>query len=125
MKIFCASIMAFFLLTTGMIVLNSCSRDAAPSSHNLTRLDIRIIESKVGILPGGRSLQDYRRYYAGRSEDGKYFVVGIYIYDSKSGVDIVSYDKLPVIFDGGCDVISVRYNFDDELVDSIKCNGVA
>lgn len=91
----------------------------------LTRSDICRIESEIKDLPGKNKLSEYSRVYAGRMEDGRYIVTGVLMRSRDSTVEIVPHEELPLVFDGGCDVITVKYDLQEKIVLSIRCNGEA
>ena len=93
--------------------------------YRLNRADICQIESEITELPDGRNLYSYHRYYAGRVEGKSYIVTGVFVNSHEAGVTIVLYEQLPLIFDGGCDVITVKYNLVEKRVVSMRCNGDA
>jgi hypothetical protein len=73
-------------------------------------------------------LSTYARYYAGISENGHHLIVGellTLVGDSRTaGVHIVAGEKdFPVIFDGGCSVMHIRYDVDTSQIISLICNG--
>jgi len=85
------------------------------------------LESKIKMPTGAHALTTYKRHYAvERTSAGDVYVVGTFIYDAATpGVLIVALDDLPRRFDGGCDVIDVRYSIASGRVLSAQCNGVA
>lgn len=85
----------------------------------------REIEQNLSLPKGAHPLRSYNRFYAiGEGRDvGS--VLGIFRYNP-SGVGkiyIVSYKSLPAIFDGGCNVLTVRYSQAEGRVKSVECNG--
>lgn len=85
---------------------------------------LRNIEPKISMPRGAHVLASYKRYYA---NDGKQpgYIVATFIHDpSDPGVLIVPPDQLPQVFDGGCDVLNLRYQLNSHRVLSLRCNGV-
>jgi hypothetical protein len=76
-------------------------------------------------------LSDYARYYAGYIEGGHRLIAGRFITHRWAGQKaagiyiVVNREKLPVIFDGGCSVVSLVYDVDTAKLLSLDCNGVA
>lgn len=73
-------------------------------------------------LPEGRRPSEYTRHYAA-SADGQ-TILAIYV----SGRDHRSWEalsRLPRIMDGGCGVVTIRFDVARDLVDSVDCNGLA
>ena len=72
-------------------------------------------------------LQDYARHYAGVTEGDRRIIVGVFVIqrllDETAGIYIVSDAELPRISDGGCSVITVRYDPSSKQIRS-QCNGV-
>jgi hypothetical protein len=73
------------------------------------------------------SLFDYARHYAGVTEGDRRIVVGVFViprwHSETAGIYIESEAELPMIFDGGCGVITVRYDPSTKEIRSL-CNGV-
>ena len=94
----------------------------APQSHEAIMAEI---ESKVVMPEGTPPLDHYARYYAMRS-DGS--VVGEYIsggFREKPGRQWVEFDKLPLVYDGGCSVVTITYDPRWRIVSRPRCNGYA
>jgi hypothetical protein len=109
-------------------LLVGCSEGAdAPNNSTMD-----LIERQVQLPEGAASLDDYARYYA---HDGNE-IVAIYIsrvdptnpyYDVPRGQRrwLADHRDLPLINDGGCSVVSVRYNPVTRTMDIPLCNGEA
>jgi hypothetical protein len=74
------------------------------------------------------NLRDYARHYAGVTEGGRRIVVGVFVeagwfHHEPAGIYIGSEAELPVIFDGGCGVITLRYDLSNKEIRA-WCNGV-
>ncbi len=81
---------------------------------------------KLELPKGARPLKDYVRYYSEISENGKVFIDATFVYDvTGGGIVIVGPAERPSIFDGGCDVVTMRYSVEHKAVISIACNGLA
>jgi hypothetical protein len=63
--------------------------------------------------------------YGEGSDDG--YLIGVYEHfgSSRGNVAIVSYKSLPVIADGGCSVLTIRYSLREHRIESVRCNGYA
>ena len=87
------------------------------------KFDVPITLDQNAAMPSGtRSLKDYNRYYA-KTNHGW---VGIFDSTAKGGgkAQLTTEDKLPMVLDGGCDI--VNFTFDDEMkLVSAFCNGDA
>ncbi|TAA41624.1 hypothetical protein [Pseudoxanthomonas winnipegensis] len=113
-----------FYFILALLCLASCKRDVSEAPH-LSLSDVASIEAHLGPLPEGGPIEKYVRYYSGRFEDGEYVVTGVFLREGPSGIRLVSYDKLPVVFDGGCSVVTLKYELNTRVVKYIRCNGVA
>jgi hypothetical protein len=109
-------------------LLVACSRDAdAPNDSTMD-----LIERQVQLPEGTASLDDYARYYAKEGNE----IVAIYIshvdptnpyYDVPRGQRrwLADHRDLPLINDGACAVVSVRYDPVTRTMDTPLCNGEA
>ncbi len=96
------------------------------ATSTLTVQQIESIESSLTMPFRGRPLSDYERFYAVDDSSGKPVLVGVFVAShDKAGIKIVEHNKLPLILDGGCSIINVRYALDEKRMISIQCNGVA
>lgn len=84
---------------------------------------IREIESGLA-MPKGLSLHSYRRYYSGDLSNGRRLVVAVFLESDHPGTETVPQSKLPRILDGGCSVVTLRYDVKLKKVLDIGCNGV-
>lgn len=121
-KIFTRSWMLYLFL---VIIIGDCMAGTPWSNYKLSRADVCRIESEIKELPGGKGLDRYSRYYAGRLENGRYVVTGVFLADSDGAVEVVPYKELPLVFDGGCDVITFKYDLQEQAVVSMHCDGDA
>jgi hypothetical protein len=121
------------------VYLNCASPGAwTPSDREIAELE-GLLPLPVSPLfrPGGLSnpslvekaliLQDYARHYAGVTEGDRRIIVGVFVIqrwlDETAGIYIGSDAELPHIADGGCGVITVRYDPSSKQIRS-RCNGV-
>ncbi|AGK47507.1 hypothetical protein BTI_2233 [Burkholderia thailandensis MSMB121] len=83
------------------------------------------VESKIS-MPPGTLLNSYTRYYYGLLQHRHRLLVGIFVRDGgTSTVHITSQEKAPAIFEGGCDVVNLKYDVDADKVLAVFCNGRA
>jgi hypothetical protein len=119
----------------------NCANPGAwtPSDREIAELE-GLLPPLVSPLfhPGGLStpslvetaliLRDYARHYAGVTQGGRRIIVGVFVIhrwlDETAGIYIGSDAELPHINDGGCSVITVRYDPSSKQIRS-RCNGVA
>ena len=83
--------------------------------------DIADLESHFVLPKGAMPLGQYARYYAGVGEEGVKLIRAVYIRNEHFmplGIHKVGEMDLPVIFDGGCRVISLQYNPQTKLSSS-------
>lgn len=106
----------------------ACSEGA--DAPNNSAMDL--IERQVQLPEGAAPLDGYARYYAIEGNE----IVAIYIslvdptnpyYDLPRGQRrwLADHRNLPVINDGGCSVVSVRYDPVTRKADTPLCNGEA
>lgn len=109
-----------------MILLGGCAHSDDPQAEQeaLTKK----IESRIKLPDGAGQLASYGRNYA-FAEDGTVIAAFVAPYgpsDAKAGKSRWhdSYEDLPMILDGGCSVISVKYYPETEDVIA-SCSGSA
>ena len=78
-------------------------------------------------MPQGASpLPLYGRYYAWESrDDGVRKVLGTYVRGERPERHWVEPSELPLVMDGGCDIVTLTYDFDADRIERIECNGEA
>ncbi len=92
---------------------------------------IERIEATIKLPRGSRPLADYERYYAVDTASGRRMIFGLYLIDGEDPpgtsklhlLDDAS--KLPIVMDGGCGVIQVRWDVASAQIVSVACNGLA
>ena len=78
-----------------------------------------------------RAVSEYDRAYAGTTVSGRKIVEGRWALRSWSGAaqapspQIVPFNALPDVLDGGCDVVTVLYDVTTDKIVLLQCNGVA
>jgi len=107
------------LVAAALITLVSHSRVYAEDAQPLPDL-IGTLEWNLVMPEGAGALGTYTRYYAER--DG--MLIGIFV-RGDDGIRIVPGGELPLILDGGCSVVNLRYNLDTHKLTTIFCNGNA
>ncbi|MDW2980138.1 MAG: hypothetical protein WBG81_05295 [Rhodanobacter sp.] len=89
-----------------------------------TAEQVKEIEAQI-TMPAGTTLTDYSRYYSGRFEHGHRQLIGVFVKgETKPGAYIVTPEKSPKIFDGGCSIVNFSYDMTTHKTLSIFCNGV-
>lgn len=84
------------------------------------------IEAKLTLPRKAFPLSSYVRYYTGRIEKGHRILLGSFLHRPKSaGVRIISKDKMFYVYDGGCSVVTLKYDIDTNMLLSLFCNGEA
>lgn len=68
------------------------------------------MEAQIHLPMGASPLASYTRYYAGSILHGHRVVVGTYQHSGGGVVIEKSSRDLPVVYDGGCDFINVKYD---------------
>lgn len=92
----------------------------APSAASLENL-----ESRLRLPAGASAFGKYTRYYAADPKHGAHAIHGVLVTHGDGGLHVVPDSRLPVIFDGGCNVINVYYDMDNALSLEVRCNGQA
>ncbi len=90
------------------------------------RADVVRLERQV-MPPGGYRLDSYDRAYSGTYVSGRKVIEGRWVEverGRKPRVDVVSYEKLPDIADGGCSVVTVYYDLATAKIAGVRCNGL-
>jgi hypothetical protein len=96
-----------------------------------TLADIASVEATLSMPEGSSSLKKYIRYYAGTVVKGHRVLLGHFERGpSATGADgevriAKSKEDLPVVFDGGCSIIFLRYDMTERRPLNFSCNGVA
>ena len=121
-------ILVIFIGYTGL----AFSQSWVPNKEDIAKVEasVRLDQLpywKTSKLP---SLAGYERYYAGSTLDGEKVIFGELVapFNSKQqpGVHVTATKReFPVIFDGGCAIVSLMYSVKEQKILSIKCNGFA
>lgn len=84
------------------------------------------VEKTLTLPKGASALEKYSRYYSGQAVGVEKYIVGVFLLGSrKGGVRILPAEKMPQVFDGGCNVIRFKYDVKRRRVLSLFCSGVA
>jgi len=108
------------LVAAGLLTLASQPQAYAGNAQTSLPDVIGSLEWNLMMPEGAAALRAYTRYYAER--DG--MLIGIFV-RGEDGIRIVSGGELPLIIDGGCSVVNLRYNLDTQRLAAIFCNGEA
>lgn len=83
------------------------------------------IEATLVMPPGASSLPLYGRYYAWEiRDDGVRKVLGTYVRgDRPAERHWVRQNELPLVLDGGCDIITLTYDVNADRIERLECNG--
>ena len=132
LKIAYVSLVTSFLISCGDIVDKQVSNDASDQidiiAANAAILNdnplIKNLEGIITLPKEARSLKEYDRYYL---VNGDIFeATYIKSYDEMGLIYIVStISDIPIMCDGGCDMITITGNFSDADNITIFCNGHA
>jgi hypothetical protein len=91
-----------------------------PEMYVLQRLETILVMPKHT-----RPLHLYIRYYSQEIIQGEKYIVATFLYDGSPGrIELIESKKRPLIEDGGCDVLELRYSLSDNRVVSFACNGL-
>jgi len=93
---------------------------------------IDALETAVVMPPGARPLAEYRRQYGGMLEAGRRVIWGVFHVPGIPGlpkdelpVAIFDREPPPMIQDGGCSVVTLKFDVSAQRVLWIQCNGEA
>ncbi|WP_308142792.1 hypothetical protein [Burkholderia pseudomallei] len=116
------------LLRIGVLAsmaLSLASRAQPPHTWTPTTSLIGKVESALH-MPPGTALNGYTRYYYGVFQHRHRLLMGIFVRDGDTpAVHVTSPEKVPKLFEGGCNVVNVKYDVDAGKVLAIFCNGSA
>lgn len=86
---------------------------------------VQDVERDLRLPAGANKLTSYDRYYAKEENSKGRFIVGILQYKSAGTgeIRIAKPGALPIIFDGGCGVVRIRYSIDHKKLEMVECNG--
>jgi hypothetical protein len=87
--------------------------------------EVAAIERSVVLPSGAEPLEKYSRHYASVGDKEHRVIRGIYLLGDGTGVIITTAEKLPVVFDGGCSVITVEWDVLARAFLEVSCNGDA
>ncbi|HKP33286.1 MAG TPA: hypothetical protein VJT70_00725 [Sphingomicrobium sp.] len=83
------------------------------------------IEALVVMPEGASPLAIYGRYYAlEQRSDGVIKILGVYVREPEPRRHWVRQNELPLVMDGGCDIVTLTYDARLDRVDRIECNGI-
>ncbi|NVJ97403.1 MAG: hypothetical protein HWE25_04575 [Alphaproteobacteria bacterium] len=94
------------------------------------REQIAALEKAVALPERALPIDRYAKYYTGYIYEGRKRVLARYVAFTsearKAGeIYIVDLDHLPMIFDGGCGVVTLDFDFESGQLTSVFCNGLA
>jgi hypothetical protein len=97
----------------------------AVSQRGSVANSVKEIESALSLPKGSHPLSSYNRFYVLGEGQDKGFIIGVFRYNpvGVGEIHVVPYKSLPTVFDGGCNVLMLRYSQRDGRVESIECNG--
>lgn len=105
------------------VMLSGCS--GANAVARPTKNEVEAIEKSVVLPDEAEPLLKYARHYASLDEGTHRIIRGIYILGDEAGVFIATAEELPVVFDGGCSVVTVEYDVSSASFRVVSCNGEA
>ena len=83
------------------------------------------IEGTVVMPAGASPLPLYGRCYALESrDDGVRKVLGTYVREGRPERHWVNQNELPLVMDGGCNIVTLTYDVDADRIERVECNGV-
>jgi hypothetical protein len=117
----------FFCVIALILIASFWSNPSAGQVDPADELQTNIaeLEKRLSLPLGAYELASYDRIYAKHSEANGPVIVGILRHrvDRQGTVMVVNFKSLPVVFDGGCNVVRIRYSLIHRRFDLVKCNG--
>jgi len=101
----------------GAILLAGCAHDLGSTEDQL----MRMIEQSVALPEGAAPLSRYRRHYAWASGDPQ-AVEAVYTLGGKPDRLWLSADDLPIVLDGGCSVVTFKFEVARKTATNVRCN---
>jgi hypothetical protein len=93
------------------------------------RLTIDKIEAALGMPEGAAPLSAYRRRYGGVIEAGRRVIWGLFLLSTiapdDAAITILDHRPLSLLADGGCLVVTTKFDVDLDRLLWIRCNGQA
>lgn len=119
-------IIGIMIFVGAVIKLIFIASVAHPFDQSTPELAIVNHLESILVLPHqARPLSSYIRYYAQEVIQGKKHIVATFLYNGSPGrLELIEAKKRPVIEDGGCDVLELRYSLADNRIISFACNGL-
>ncbi len=99
--------------------------DKQPSGDAVTTTDADAIETRVKLPAGASPLRRYARYYTYVTVSGHRIIQGYFIALDGYAPGRYLNTEGPVIFDGGCGVVTIYYDPRRAHIVGIFCNGSA
>lgn len=87
--------------------------------------DVAALERVVQLPRGAKSIGAYARYYTLSYEDGRSILVGYYLLDAPDPPGLYIRATPFQMMDGGCSVVTVRFDLTEKRATGASCNGVA
>lgn len=102
----------------GAILLAGCAHGVGGTKEQL----MHTIEKSIALPEGAAPLLRYRRHYAWSSSDPQ-VVEAVYTLGGRPDRLWLSSNDLPIVLDGGCSVITLRFEVKKRTVSNLRCNG--
>lgn len=109
-------------MKTLILALFFVAADLAPTPPGTDQIMDRI-EAAVTMPAGASPLPVYDRYYAWEErDDGVRKVLGTYVRGERPQRHWVRQNDLPLVLDGGCDIVTLTYDVDADRIERVECN---
>jgi len=82
---------------------------------------MKAIEGSVSLPKEAAPFGRYRRHYAWAKDDPD-TVMAVYALGGKPKRLWLPEDEMPIVLDGGCTVVTFRYNLKSKLISDLRCN---
>jgi hypothetical protein len=116
------------LATLGLMQIAGCTDGTSETANWQPSVRaVADLEATMTLPPGAKLITKYARYYTGEMEAGRPIILGILVLDDHrpAGTYIISETAMPLILDGGCTVITVKFDVHASQIESLACNGFA
>lgn len=90
-----------------------------------SKAEVQEIERSVVLPHGAEPVEAFVRYYAAVSRNGHRIIRGIYVLGEEARIVMTTAERLPMVLDGGCGVVTVEFDASARAFLETSCNGEA
>ena len=113
------------VLVGAMVILVTCKFVYA-ENWSPNPAEIEKVEKELVLPNGSWPIDAYTRYYFYKLSGKRRILGAVFLYGGEAGgIKIVHEADAPHILDGGCSIVNLEYDTDEQKTISISCNGEA